>query len=161
MKNFFIKILTVFVCALPLIIIASSGDDDKLRTQVRYQAESAGVIMSDVWTRVQSDRMMVIFGGTLGSTQELRAMFNVVTNYINFVRQVQQSVTTPEGNPYPTFFPVGFDPYITSSSDTSNEVMKVEISNDSDNKREDITNEFINDPKAIYKSGDEDEEVGG
>ena len=107
MKN----LILIFSIVLSFAIFASLSDDNTLRTQIRYNAETKGVSLTGVWTRVQSDRMMVIFGGTLSSTQELHTLFCSITNFNNFVRQVQQTLTTPQGNPYPQFFSVGYDPY--------------------------------------------------
>ena len=144
-----------FFLALALSLLASTGDDDKFRTQIRFQAESAGVALSNVWTRVQSDRMMVIFGGALDSTQDLHTLFCSITNFNNFIRQVQQSIQTPDGNPYPEFFSVGFDPYALAAN-SSNKTEK--IINDS---KENTTNKFENDPKAIFTTEDEMQEGGG
>jgi len=154
MKNFIVKISALFIFMLTLIVFASVGDDNTLRTKIRYQAEAEGAVLTNVWSRVQSDRKMVIFGGTLGSTQELRTLFSSVTNFVNFVRQVQQIITTPYGNPYPQFFTVGFDPYvIASQSNVVNNVVKKEES--------EVTNDFKVDPKAIYLQEGESEEGGG
>jgi len=91
--------------------VGNVADNETLRTQIRYNADEAGVILTDVWTHVQSDRKMVLFGGSLSSTQQLHTLFCSLTNFVNFITQVQQDLTTPDGNPYPQFFSVGFDPY--------------------------------------------------
>ena len=98
--------------------VGNVADNETLRTQIRYNASEAGVALSNIWTNVQSDRQMVIFGGTLSSTQQLYTLFNSVTEFSNFIFQVQQSITTPEGNPYPQFFSVGFSPYKTKKKTT-------------------------------------------
>jgi len=100
--------------AISLFVFGNVGnvaDNETLRTQIRYNADEAGVILTDVWTRVQTDRKMVIMGGSLSSTQQLNALFYSLTNFVNFITQVQQDITTPDDNPYPQFFPIGFDPY--------------------------------------------------
>ncbi len=91
--------------------VGNVADNETLRTQIRYNADEAGVILTDVWSRVQSDRKMVILGGSLSSTQQLHTLFCSLTNFVNFITQVQQDITTPDGNPYPQFFSIGFDPY--------------------------------------------------
>ena len=91
--------------------VGNVADNETLRTQIRYNADEAGVVLTDVWTHVQSDRKMVIMGGSLNSTQQLQTLFHSLTNFVNFITQVQQEITTPDGNPYPQFFSIGFDPY--------------------------------------------------
>ncbi|RLD08195.1 MAG: hypothetical protein DRI44_10105 [Chlamydiae bacterium] len=91
--------------------VGNVADNESLRTQIRYNADNAGVVITGTWTHVQSDRKMVVFGGTLSSTQQLHTLFCTLTNFNNFITQVQQDITTPDGNPYPQFFSIGFDPY--------------------------------------------------
>jgi hypothetical protein len=104
----------VLFSAVSFIVFGNVGnvaDNETLRTQIRYNADEAGVVLTDVWSRVQSDRKMVILGGSLSSTQQLHTLFCSLTNFVNFITQVQQEITTPDGNPYPQFFSIGFDPY--------------------------------------------------
>jgi len=117
MKNLSKKIIILGLALLSVISflvfgnVGNVADNETLRTQIRYNADEAGVILTDVWTHVQSDRKMVIFGGTLSSTQQLQTLFFSITNFNNFITQIQQTITTPDGNPYPQFFTAGFDPY--------------------------------------------------
>ena len=104
----------VLLSAVSLFVFGNVGnvaDNETLRTQIRYNADTLGVVLTDVWTHVQSDRQMVIFGGTLTSTQQLDTLFFSITNFNNFIFQIQQTITTPEGNLYPQYFSVGFNPY--------------------------------------------------
>ena len=116
MKNLSIKNIVIgfaLLSTVSLFVIGNVGnvaDNETLRTQIRYNADSLGVVLTNVWTHVQSDRQMVIFGGTLTSTQQLNTLFFSITNFNNFIFQVQQTITTPEGNPYPQYFSVGFSP---------------------------------------------------
>ena len=106
----------VLLSAVSFLVFGNVGnvaDNESLRTQIRYNADNLGVVLTDVWTRVESDRQMVIMGGTLTSTQQLYTLFYSITNFNNFIFQVQQTITTPEGNPYPQFFSVGFNPSST------------------------------------------------
>ncbi len=106
----------VLLSAVSFLVFGNVGnvaDNESLRTQIRYNADTLGVVLTDVWTRVESDRQMVIMGGTLTSTQQLYTLFYSITNFNNFIFQVQQTITTPEGNPYPQFFSVGFNPSAT------------------------------------------------
>ena len=123
MKNLSIKNIVIgfaLLSAVSLFVVGNVGnvaDNETLRTQIRYNADSLGVVLTNVWTNVQSDRQMVIFGGTLTSTQQLDTLFFSITNFNNFIFQVQQTITTPEGNSYPQFFPVGFNPYSDKSKE--------------------------------------------
>jgi len=104
----------VLFSAMSFLVFGNVGnvaDNGTLRTQIRYNADEAGVILTNIWTHVQSDRNMVILGGSLSSTQQLHTLFCSLTNFVNFITQVQQDITTPDGNPYPQFFSIGFDPY--------------------------------------------------
>ena len=119
MKNLSKKITVtglVLLFAVSFLVFGNVGnvaDNETIRTQIRYNADTLGIVLTDVWTHVQSDRQMVIFGGTLTSTQQLITLFSSITNFNNFIFQIQQTITTPEGNPYPQFFSVGFNPYAT------------------------------------------------
>ena len=119
MKNLSKKNIVIgfaLLSAMSLFVFGNVGnvaDNETLRTQIRYNADNLGIVLTNVWTRVESDRQMVIFGGTLSSTQQLNTLFSSMTNFNNFIFQVQQTITTPEGNPYPQFFSVGFNPYAT------------------------------------------------
>ncbi len=112
-----VKRLAVSVCFAALVslaaitLLADFLDDDMLRTQVRYNAEQWGVVLTNVWTRVDSERHLVIFGGTLGSTQELYRLFLSLTNFPPALTRVQQTIETPQPSPYPQWFAIGYDPY--------------------------------------------------
>lgn len=89
--------------------------DFQLRGQIRYQAELAGVTMSNVWNRADSARRLATFGGTLDSTQALFRLFRSVQACTNQIDTIAQSVTTREGNPFPPQFAVGYEPVMTNT----------------------------------------------
>ena len=74
MKNLSKKITVtglVLLFAVSFLVFGNVGnvaDNETIRTQIRYNADTLGIVLTDVWTHVQSDRQMVIFGGTLTST---------------------------------------------------------------------------------------------
>ena len=102
---------------MPLLILISvsfifaKGEADSLRTKIRNQADVVGVNLSNVWTRIDYNRFLVILGGTLGSTQELHTLFQSFIELDPGLKKVDQTIKTPEKNPYPQWFEVGFDPY--------------------------------------------------
>jgi len=90
--------------------------DFRLRGQIRYQAELAGVNMSNVWNWADSARRLATFGGALDSTQALFRLFQSVQAFSNHIDTIAQSVTTPEGNPFPAQFAVGYEPVMTNTA---------------------------------------------
>jgi len=165
MKNLFKKnivIVFVLLSAVSLFVFGNVGnvaDNESLRTQIRYNADTLGVVLTDVWSHVQSDRQMVIFGGTLTSTQQLDTLFFSITNFNNFIFQVQQTITTPEGNPYPQFFSVGFNPYASKKEkDNVSGKPKIKASiqpkSPQQQPQHQETKDKQNDTEMIYSPGD-------
>jgi len=109
MKKIFI--ITVLLLLFSVSFVFAKGEADSLRTKIRYQADVVGVNLSNVWTRVDYTRFLVILGGTLGSTQELHTLFQSFIGLDPGLKKVDQTIKTPEKNPYPQWFEVGFDPY--------------------------------------------------
>lgn len=91
-----------------------SGDNERTRTRVRYALERAGFPLSNVWTRIDTDRRMIILGGALASTQEQFDLLLFLTNFPIELSYVQQYLTTPERSLFPTNFDLGFNPYATN-----------------------------------------------
>ena len=108
--------IALFCAAAAVTLLATSMNNDDLRTKIRYDAATAGVHMSNVWTRIDVDRQLVMMGGALGSTQELFKLFAVVIAYRADIATINQSITTPQGCPFPPEFPVGFDPFAKKTS---------------------------------------------
>ena len=108
-------LLLIFIQSI--IVLGTITDDNTYRTKIRYNASLIGIELSNVWTRVDSDRRLVMFGGTLRSTQQLQRLFNSVTNLMPFIENIQQDIKTPEPSPYPQSFSVGFDPYRQEKSE--------------------------------------------
>jgi len=101
---------------LLITLVSYAVSEDTLRTWLRDNARNAGVIMTNVWSRIDADRKLAIIGGTLNSTQELYTLCMTLTNLQPFVTGVEQDITTPEGNPFPDAFSVGFVPDLTTNS---------------------------------------------
>lgn len=91
-----------------------SSVDFRLRSQIRYAAEQAGVNVSNVWNFADSARRLATFGGTLDSTQALFRLFRSVRVFSNRIDTISQSITTREGNPFPPQFAVGYEPVLTN-----------------------------------------------
>ena len=115
MKKIFI--VTAVLILFSVISIFARGDADSLRTKIRYQADVVGVNLSNVWTRVDYNRFLVILGGTLGSTQELHTLFQSFIGLDPGLKRVNQTIKTPKKNPYPQWFDVGFNPYKKEEDD--------------------------------------------
>ena len=115
MKKIFI--VTGALILFSVVSIFARGDADSLRTKIRYQADVVGVNLSNVWTRVDYNRFLVILGGTLGSTQELHTLFQSFIGLDPGLKRVDQTIKTPKKNPYPQWFDVGFDPYKKDDDD--------------------------------------------
>jgi hypothetical protein len=81
---------------------------------VRYALETAGFHLSNVWTRIDSHRRMIILGGAINSTQEQFDLLMFLTNFPTELSYVQQYLTTPERSVFPTNFDLGFNPYATN-----------------------------------------------
>jgi len=117
------KKIFIVTCLLFLFFVASifaKGEANSLRTKIRYKAEVVGVNLSNVWTRVDYSRFIIILGGTLGSTQELHTLFQSFIGLDPGLKRVDQTIKTPEKNPYPQWFDVGFDPYKKEEDDKAN-----------------------------------------
>lgn|GEM_PF-2161444 len=104
-------LIPVVLILFSALLIYARADKDTLRTKIRYQAEVVGVNLSNVWTRVDYNRFLVILGGTLGSTQELHTLFQSFVGLDPSLKRVEQTIITPQKNPYPRWFNVGYDPY--------------------------------------------------
>jgi len=115
MKTIFIITIVLILISVTYIFANEAGD--ALRTKIRYKADLIGVNLSNVWTRVDYDRFMVILGGTLGSTQELQILFQSFIGLDPGLKKVEQTIKTPEENPYPKWFNVGFNPYKKNDDD--------------------------------------------
>jgi len=118
MKKIFI--ITVLLFFLSISFIFAKEDAESLRTKIRVQADLVGVNLSNVWTRVDYTRFIVILGGTLGSTQELHTLFQSFIGLDPGLKKVDQTIKTPEKNPYPQWFDVGFDPYKKDDDEKKN-----------------------------------------
>jgi hypothetical protein len=94
-----------------------SADNDRTRTRVRYALETAGFSLTSVWTRIDSNRRLIMLGGTLGSTQEQFALLLYLTNFPIELSYVQQFLHTPEPSKFPVDFSLGFNPYPSNTSD--------------------------------------------
>lgn len=109
-----------YVCIICMMVLFTcvtyAVSADTLRTWLRDNARSAGVVLTNVWTRVDADRKLAIMGGTLTSTQQLYTLCMTLTNLQPFVTSVEQSITTPEGNPFPDTFAVGYVPDLSTNS---------------------------------------------
>lgn len=92
-----------------------SSRDFQLRTQMRFAAEQAGVNLSNVWNAADTARRLARFGGTLDSTQSLYRLFRTVATFSNVIDMVVQDIATPQGNPFPREFPVGYQPTSTNA----------------------------------------------
>jgi len=93
-----------------------ASQDFQLRGQIRYQVELDGVNMSNAWNFADSARRLATFGGTLDSTQALFRLFQSVRRFTNQIDTIAQSITTPQGNPFPPQFAVGYDPAMTNAA---------------------------------------------
>lgn len=96
-----------------------SADDERTRTRIRYDLDRAGFALSDVWTRVDTTRRMLMLGGTCGSTHEVYNLLMYLTNYTFYFNRVQQFFTTPEPLLFPAEFDLGFDPYRSNTAATA------------------------------------------
>ncbi len=115
MKKIFI--VTSLLILFSFSFVFADEEGDSLRTKIRYQADVVGVNLSNVWTRVDYNRFIVILGGTLGSTQELHTLFQSFIGLDPGLKRVDQTIKTPKKNPYPQWFEVGFDPYKKEEDD--------------------------------------------
>jgi len=88
-----------------------SADNDRTRTRVRYALETAGFSLTNVWTRIDSNRRLIMLGGTLSSTQQQFALLMYLTNFPIELSYVQQYLQTPQPSKFPTDFTLGFNPY--------------------------------------------------
>jgi len=93
-----------------------SADNDRTRTRVRYALETAGFSLTNVWTRIDSYRRLIMLGGTLSSTQEQFALLMFLTNFPIELSYVQQYLQTPQPSKFPTDFTIGFNPYPATNS---------------------------------------------
>ncbi len=111
------------VCGVGVVLVHAglawallSADNDRTRTRVRYALESAGFSLTNVWTRIDSNRRLIMLGGTLSSTQEQFAMFMYLTNFPIELSYIQQYISTPEPSKFPSDFTIGFNPYPTNTT---------------------------------------------
>lgn len=109
--------VVVFSFAAARMVHAQAYSANTLRTRIRNTAYDAGVSLTNVWTRVDPSRRLLMMGGTLGSTQELQRLCMSLTNHIPFITDVDMSIETPEGNPFPPTFSVGYDPWAEDEKD--------------------------------------------
>jgi hypothetical protein len=86
---------------------ADVKDNSDLRRHVRGNAYSWGFNLSNVVTIVDANRKRVILGGTMGTTQELGRLIAAMSNFWPKIQYIDQSVTTPEGNPFPASYHIG------------------------------------------------------
>jgi len=93
-----------------------SADDERVRTRIRYDLESAGFPLSNVWTRVDTTRRIVMLGGACGSTHAVYNLLMYLTNYTPYFSRVQQFFETREPLLFPVEFEVGFDPYRSNAT---------------------------------------------
>jgi len=96
-----------------------SADNDRTRTRVRYALEAAGFSLTNVWTRIDSNRRLIMLGGTLSSITQQFALLMFLTNFPIELSYIQQSLHTPEPSKFPADFAIGFNPYSTNTADAA------------------------------------------
>lgn len=107
-------VLGVVLVSASLVWALLSADNDRTRTRVRYALETAGFSLTNVWTRIDSNRRLIMLGGTLSSTQQQFALLMYLTNFPIELSYVQQYFQTPQPSKFPTDFTIGFNPYPTN-----------------------------------------------
>jgi len=99
MRTWCLHLAVAIVCvAAALAVIAKSASrDDTTRMFVRSAMSNAGVEVSDVWMRVDSDAKVISMGGSLASVEQAVSFFTILGGFTDSIATVKQSVTTPKG----------------------------------------------------------------
>jgi hypothetical protein len=114
----------LILCALGFVMtftVSARWTQRKLRTKVRWNATSAGIDLSNCWTRIDITRKQLTTGGTVCSTNAQHIFFQKLTNCLPFLIKVDQEMVTPEPSLYPKYFTIGYNPYKREETGTYKE----------------------------------------
>ena len=102
------------------VAYADAAADYTLRNRIYGSAIEAGLEMSNIWIRVDSNRKVAIFGGVLANTNALYKLFKAVAKIaadVSWLTTIEQTITLSQGsNPFPATFVAGYTPPVKATA---------------------------------------------